>query len=104
MNFDKFLEAVDKRIKDKFDDLIWRWSNERFRVCEGCGCFVHIEHGEKVKRYGPFGVSISEFYCKRCKPPYDEFIDASNGHKILGYTKPTYLKNRVEVNEKGKPV
>ena len=44
------------------------------------------------------------YYCDKCRPNYDEAFIVNDGDINFGYDKTTYLKNRVEVDKKGKPI
>jgi len=44
------------------------------------------------------------YYCEKCRPNYDEAYIVDGAFSVCGYNTTTYLKNRVEVDKKGKPI
>ncbi len=73
---------------------------ETTKSCTDCGCIVVIEKLKQVKYFGRSG-HTPDYYCNRCKPPYDEVWYCIGGKVMYFQNIPEHL---VEVTEGGKKI
>ena len=71
---------------------------EPTKSCTDCGCIVVIEKLKQVKYFGRSG-HTPDYYCNRCKPPYDEVWYCIGGEVMYFQNIP---EHQVEVTEGGK--
>jgi len=80
----KKINNVEKELKER---------SEKFVECKRCGCLIRKDTAKKVENLDSITVN---YYCSKCKPPYDEVCYGRYFKKIA--------ETEIEVDEKGKPI